>query len=96
MKKENKVRMSIDTLYLIRIPSNELELIKRLLFDRREEIPDMWKQLTDKPDEIYLNSFQNGFMTGAIYSIRATVPECWKQLINNMKEITNFVNTNRI
>jgi len=79
--------MTIDTLYLVHIPSNELELIKRLLFDRREEVPNMWKQLTDKPEEMYLNSFQNGFMTGAIYSIRDKVPECWRQLINNMNEI---------
>jgi hypothetical protein len=74
--------MTMDTLYLIRIPSGELELIKRFLSNRRGEIPNLWKQLTAKPGEMYLNSYQNGFMTGALYSIRYKVPECWKQLID--------------
>lgn len=86
--------MTIDTLYLLHVHSNELELIKRLLVDRRKEIPDIWRQLTNKSEEMYLNPFQNGFMTGAIYSIRDKVPECWKQLINNMKEIGKNININ--
>ncbi len=76
-------------LYPIQIPFHEREIIKRILFDRKDSIPSLWKKITDnkKNNEIYMTSFENGFMIGALASQRNTVPECWKQLIDVMNKI---------
>ena len=74
-------------LYPIQIPFHEQEIIKSTLFDRKDSIPSLWKQLTDKNNEIYMTSFENGFMIGALSGQRNTVPECWKQLIDIMNKI---------
>jgi len=79
--------MTPETLYPIQIPFNEREIIKGILFDRRDEISSLWKQFTDKNNEIYITVFQNGFIIGALASQRNTVPECWKQLIDTMNKI---------
>ena len=79
--------MATETLYPIHIPIQEQEIIKRILFDRKDRLPSIWKQFTDKNNEIYLTSFENGFIIGAVSSQRDTVPECWKQLIDVMNKI---------
>ena len=85
--KEMEVNMAPETLYPIQIPFNEREIIKGILLDRRDKISSLWKQFTDKNNEIYITVFQNGFMIGALASQRNTVPECWKQLIDTMNKI---------
>ncbi len=79
--------MKSETLYSVQIPFREQEIIKSILFDRKDRIPSLWKQFTDKKNEIYMTSFENGFMIGALSSQRSTIPECWKQLIDNMNKI---------
>jgi len=79
--------MATNTLYLIHIPFQEREIIKRILFERKDRIPSIWKQFTDKNNEMYLTSFENGFIIGAVSSQRDAVPECWKQLIDIMNKI---------
>lgn len=71
--------MAPENLYPIQIPFHEQEIIKR--------IPSLWKQFTDKNNEMYVTSYVNGFMIGMLYSQRNTVPECWKQLIDIMNKI---------
>lgn len=78
-----------DTLYPIQIPVQEREIIKRLLFDRKDDVPSLWKKITDKNNEIYMTSRENGFMIGVLTSQRNTVPECWKQLIDVYNKIKN-------
>lgn len=79
--------MAPEALYPIHIPFHERETIKSILLDRKDRIPSLWKQFTDKNNEICINSFQNGFMIGALFSQRNTVPECWKQLIDIANKI---------
>ncbi len=76
--------MATETLYPIHIPFHEQEIIKSILFDRKDRMPSLWKQFTDKNNKMYITSFENGFMIGALASKRNTVPECWKQLIDIM------------
>lgn len=77
----------METLYPIHIPSHEREIIKSILSNRRCRISSLWKQITDKNNEIRLTIYENGFMIGALTSQRKTVPECWKQLIDVMNKI---------
>ncbi len=79
--------MATETLYPIQIPFHEIEIIKRILFDRKDRIPALWKQITDKNNELHLTSHQVGFMIGALANQRSTVPECWEQLINVTNKI---------
>lgn len=79
--------MATETLYPIHIPFHEQEIIKSILFDRRVKIPSLWKQFTDKNNEMYMTPYVNGFMIGALFSQRNTVPECWKQLIDIANKI---------
>jgi len=81
--------MAPETLYPIQIPFHEQEILKSILFDRKDRIPSLWKQFSDnkKNNEIYMTSFENGFMIGALSSQRNTVPECWIQLIDIMNKI---------
>ncbi len=79
--------MATENLYPIHIPFHEREIIKSILFDRKDRIPSLLKQFTDKNNEMYLTSFENGFMIGAVSSQRNTIPECWKQLIDIMNKI---------
>uniref|UniRef100_A0A6H2A0J3 Uncharacterized protein n=1 Tax=viral metagenome TaxID=1070528 RepID=A0A6H2A0J3_9ZZZZ len=79
--------MTPTSLYPIKIPSQEREIVKSILFDRKNRIPSLWKQLTDKNNEMHLTSHENGFMIGALADQRNTVPECWKQLIEVMNKI---------
>lgn len=77
------------SLYPIRIPVQEREIIIRIFSDRMYDRPALWKKITDKNNEIYLTSLENGFMIGKLTSQRNTVPECWKQLIdvyNNIRK----------
>lgn len=76
-----------ETLYPIRIPVQEREIIKRIFFDRKDDVPSLWKKLTDEKNEMHLTSHENGFMIGALESQRNTVPECWKQLIDVYNKI---------
>lgn len=75
------------SLYPIQIPSQEREIIKSILFDRKDDVPYLWKKITDKNNEMYITSHENGFMIGMLASQRNTVPECWKQLIDVMNKI---------
>ncbi len=75
------------SLYPIQIPSQEWEIIKSILFDRKDDVPSLWKKITDKNNEMYITSHENGFMIGMLSSQRNTVPECWKQLIDVMNLI---------
>ena len=79
--------MATNTLYPIHIPVQEQEIIKGILFERKDRIPSIWKQFIDKNNEMYLTSFENGFMMGAVSSQRNTVPVFWKQLIDIMNKI---------
>jgi hypothetical protein len=79
--------MTPETLYPIQIPFNEREIIKGILSDRKDEISSLWKQFTDKNNEISINSYQNGFMIGVLSGHRKTLPEFWKQLIDVYNKI---------
>lgn len=77
----------METLYPIHIPSYEREIIKSIFSGRKNEVPNLWKKITDKNNEIRLTIRENGFMIGALSGQRNTVPECWKQLIDVMNKI---------
>lgn len=79
--------MAPETLYPIQIPFHEQEILKSILFDRKDDVPSLWKKITDKNNEMYMTSFENGFMIAVLADQRNTVPECWKQLIDSMNKI---------
>lgn len=79
--------MATEPLYPIQIPFHEIEIVKRILFDRKDNRPSLWKQFADKNNEIHLTLNETGFMMGMLSNQRNTVPECWKQLINIMNKI---------
>ena len=57
-----KVNMATEPLYPIQIPSHEQDIVKRILFDRKDRIPSFWKQFTDSNNEIHMTIRENGFM----------------------------------
>lgn len=87
VKKTVEIDVEPDKVYPIKIPVQEREIIKGILLDRKDEIPSIWKQFADKNNEIYLTSFQNGFMIGVLSGHRNTVPVCWKELIGVLNKI---------
>ncbi len=79
--------MALPSLYPVRIPAKEREIIIRILSDRMYDMPALWKKITDKNNEMYITSHENGFMIGMLSEQRNTVPECWKQLIDVYNKI---------
>lgn len=74
--------------YPLNIRASERNALCEIISDRRNDFPNIWKQLMDKQSSdsesecvILLNAYEQGFVVSSIAKQRNELPDIWKQLM---------------
>ena len=73
--------------YPIHICESERNILCDILFDKRREIPLVWKQFVNKDSDIvYMSAFEQGFVMSCVATQRDKISEVWRQLMDAVKK----------
>jgi hypothetical protein len=71
--------------YPIHMCASERNALCEIISDRRNDFPNVWKQLMDEQSSdsyiIFINAYEQGFVVSSIAKQRSRMPDIWKQLM---------------